>query len=157
LHKSDKGGVVLGIADEHELVAAYTQMCERLGPDVIVAAMAGSGIEMMLGVRRDPQFGPVELIWFGGINVEALHDVVFALPPFSARHARRCVDRLKLRPFLDGMRGKPAADIDAYCELAARFSALVHALRDDLAEVDVNPVIVHESGCTIVDALVLAS
>jgi hypothetical protein len=67
------------------------------------------------------------------------------------------VDRLKLRPFLDGVRGKPAVDIDAYCKLAARFSAVVDALRDNLAEVDVNPVIVHESGCTIVDALVLAS
>jgi len=157
LHKSDKGGVALGIGDENELIAAYISMSERLGPDVIVAAMADSGIEMMLGARRDPQFGPVVLIGFGGINVEALHDVVFALPPFSPQHARRCVDRLKLRPFLDGVRGKPAGDIDAYCELAARFSALVDALRDDLAEVDVNPVIVHESGCTIVDALVLAN
>ncbi len=156
LHKSDKGGVVLGIADERELVTAYAEMSERLGPNVIVASMVGSGIEMMLGVRRDRQFGPVVLIGFGGINVEALHDVVFALPPFSAQHARRCVDRLKLRPFLDGVRGKPAADIDAYCELAARFSALVDALRGNLAEVDVNPVIVHESGCTIVDALVVA-
>jgi acyl-CoA synthetase (NDP forming) len=157
LHKSDKGGVVLGIEDEHGLVAAYAEMSERLGPDVIVAAMADSGIEMMLGVRRDTQFGPVVLIGFGGINVEALQDVVFALPPFSERHARRCVDRLKLRPFLDGVRGKPAVDIDAFCELAARFSVLVDALRHELAEVDVNPVIVHESGCTIVDALVFAS
>ena len=154
MHKSDKGGVALGIANENELVAAYADMSERLGPDVIVAAMAGSGIEMMLGVRRDPQFGPVVLIGFGGINVEtSARCRAFALPPFSAQHARRCVDRLQLRPFLDGVRGKPAADIDAYCELAARFSALVDALRDNLHEVDVNPVIVHQSGCTIVDAL----
>jgi len=157
LHKSDKGGVVLGIADERQLVSAYAEMAKRLGPDAIVATMAGSGTEMMLGVRRDRQFGPVVLIGFGGINVETLLDVAFALPPFSAQYARRCVDRLQLRPFLDGVRGKPAADIDAFCELAARFSVLVDALRDSLNEVDVNPVIVHESGCTIVDALVVAN
>jgi acyl-CoA synthetase (NDP forming) len=155
LHKSDVGGVVLNIASQDQLLAAYTDMAKRLGPEAIVTPMVDEGIEMMLGVKLDPQFGPVVLIGFGGIHAETLKDVAFALPPFSAAHARRCLDRLKLRPMLDGLRSKPPADIDAFCETAARFSAMIDALRDTLSEVDVNPIIVHESGCTIVDALVV--
>ena len=156
LHKSDVGGVVLNIASREQLLAAYTDMAARLGPEAIVAPMVADGVEMMLGVKVDPQFGPVVLIGFGGVYAETLQDVAYALPPFSVAHARRCVDRLKLRPMLDGLRGKPAADIDAFCETASKFSVMIDALRDTVAEVDVNPVIVHESGCTIVDALVVS-
>jgi len=155
LHKSDVGGVVLNIESEEQLRNAYTDMAKRLGPEAIIAPMVGDGVEMMLGMRVDPQFGPVVLIGFGGIYAETLKDVTFALPPFCPVHARRCVDRLQLRPMLDGQRGKPPADIDAFCDTAARFSAMIHALRHTLIEVDVNPIIVHESGCTIVDALVV--
>ena len=156
LHKSDQGGVVLGIENEKQLREAHADIASRLGPEVVVAPMAEGGIEMMLGARLDPQFGPVVLLGFGGAYVETMHDVEFALPPFSALHARRCVDRLHLRPLLDGLRGNPAADIDAFCDLAARFSTMVDELRDVIAEVDVNPIIVHESGCTIVDGLIAA-
>lgn len=156
LHKSDVGGVVLNIASQQQLHAAYTDMASRLGPEAIVAPMVEDGVEMMLGAKVDPQFGPVVLIGFGGVYAETLEDVAYALPPFSAAHARRCVDRLKLRPMLDGQRGKPAADIDAFCEVASSFSAMIDALRDTVLEVDVNPVIVHETGCTIVDALVVS-
>jgi acyl-CoA synthetase (NDP forming) len=155
-HKSDVGGVVLGIETGEQLHAAYRDMASRLGPAAIIAPMAAPGVEMLLGARTDPQFGPVVLIGFGGVHAETLHDVVFALPPFTAQHARRCVDRLTLRPLLDGKRGAAAADIDAFCETAAAFSAMVDALRDDIREIDVNPVIVHASGCTVVDALVIA-
>jgi acyl-CoA synthetase (NDP forming) len=154
LHKSDAGGVVTRLADEDALRQAYIGMSERLGPAVLVAAMAAPGIEMILGARRDPQFGPVVLLGFGGIHAETLKDVSVLLPPFSAATARRHVDRLKLRPLLDGLRGAPPSDIDAFCAAASRFSALVHALADVIEEFDVNPVIVHEKDCTAVDALV---
>lgn len=157
LHKTDQGGVVLNIETEAQLCDAYADISAKLGPEVIIAAMAGSGIEMLLGARLDPQFGPVVLIGFGGVYAETLQDVIFALPPFSAEHARRCVDRLRFRATLDGLRGKPAADIDAFCEAAANFSAIVDALRDVITEVDVNPVLVHESGYTIVDALLVGA
>jgi len=156
-HKSDAGGVVLGIEDESGLVDAYTAMAARLGPNVTVARMVAPGVEMILGAKRDPQFGPVVMLGFGGIYAETLKDVVFALPPFGKVHARRCVDRLRLRSLLDGKRGAPPADVDALCVAASRFSVMVDALRDDLAEIDVNPVIVHTDGCTAVDALVIAS
>jgi acyl-CoA synthetase (NDP forming) len=155
LHKSDVGGVVLNIDSAQRLREEYASMAERLGPEAIVAPMVEDGVEMMLGVKVDAQFGPVVLIAFGGVYAETLKDVQYALPPFSAAHARRCVDRLKLRPLLDGLRGKPPADIDAFCDAVARFSVMVDSLRDELKELDVNPIIVHETGCTVVDALVV--
>ena len=156
-HKSDSGGVVLNIQDATQLGAAYRELAARLGPEALVAPMAGAGIEMILGATRDEQFGPVILLGFGGVLAETLQDVTFVLPPFDAAHARRCVDRLQLRPLLDGVRGRAAADIDSFCDLAARFSAIVDALGGELGEVDVNPVIVHATGCTIVDALVVTT
>ena len=155
LHKSDHGGVILGIADADQLQHMYDIMSTRLGGDVLVSAMAPAGVEMILGVNRDPQFGPVVLIGFGGVLAETINDVQFALPPFDAAHARRCVDRLKLRPLLDGVRGEPPVDIDAFCELAARFSEMAAALGDVLLEVDVNPLIVHTEGAIAVDGLVV--
>ena len=154
-HKSDVGGVVLNIKSGKELQLAYRDMAKRLGPEALIAPMVDEGVEMMLGVRTDPQFGPIVLIGFGGVYAETLKDVVFAVPPFTAAHARRCVDRLRLRHMLDGQRGTPPADIGAFCDAAARFSVLVDTLRDEMREIDINPVIVHETGCTIVDALVV--
>lgn len=155
LHKSDAGGVVTKLADEVALRETYIEMSDRLGPEVLVAAMAPPGIEMILGAKRDPQFGPIVLLGFGGIYAETLKDVSVLLPPFGPAAARRHVDRLKLRPLLDGARGAPPAEIDAFCTAASRFSAVVHTLADVIEEFDVNPVIVHEKGCTAVDALVV--
>jgi hypothetical protein len=117
--------------------------------------MVATGVDMFLGLKRDPQFGPIVILGFGGVLAETIGDVQFALPPFDARHARRCVDRMQLRSLLDGVRGDPAVDVDGFCETAARFSVLAHALRDVLSEVDVNPVIVNESGAIAVDALAI--
>ena len=154
-HKSDVGGVILNIKDEAALREAYTDLSERLGAAAIVTAMMQPGIELFLGARRDPQFGPVVLIGFGGVHAELLADVTFALPPFGRGHARRCIDRLRLRPLLDGVRGDAPADVDVIADVAARFSAMVHELRDEIEEIDVNPLVVSASRCTAVDALVL--
>jgi len=155
LHKSDHGGVIVGIADEVQLRQMYVMLRGRLGDDVLVAPTVDAGVEMILGLKRDPQFGPVVMLGFGGVLAETINDVQFALPPFDADHARRCIDRMKLRPLLDGVRGSRPARIDAFCELAARFSVFAHALGEVLAEVDVNPVIVNENGAVAVDALVV--
>ncbi len=155
LHKSDVGGVVLGIDDEEQLQRMYRILSHRLGAEVLVAPMAAAGVELFLGLKRDPQFGPVVLLGFGGVLAETINDVQFALPPFDAKHARRCVERMQLRPLLDGVRGTPKADVDSFCRFAASFSVMVHALRDVLDEVDVNPVIVSETGAIAVDALVI--
>jgi acyl-CoA synthetase (NDP forming) len=155
LHKSEQAGVIVGISDEEQLRQMYGLMRSRLGDDVLVAPAVAAGVEMILGVKRDPQFGPVVMIGFGGILAETINDMQFALPPFDAAHVRRCVDRMKLRPLLDGVRGARPVDLDRFCELAARFSVLADGLGDVLSEVDVNPVIVNESGAIAVDALVV--
>jgi acetate---CoA ligase (ADP-forming) len=156
LHKSDQGGVALGIESADALREAYRDLAARLGPRAIAAAMAEPGVEMILGAKRDPQFGPVVMIGFGGIHAEVLRDAVFALPPFDKAYARRRMEKLKMRPLLDGHRGKPPCDVDAFCDAAARFSAMVDAMRGNIAEIDVNPVIVTPSGAIAVDALVVA-
>ena len=154
-HKTEQRGVILNIGTGAELRAAYGELSGRLGPLAVVAPMIKEGIEMILGARRDPQFGPVVLIGFGGVHAEVLRDVAFVLPPFEADSARRKVDTLRMRPLLGGTRGRLPYDVAAFCEAAARFSAMVHALRDDLDEIDINPLIVTAGGCIAVDALVV--
>jgi acyl-CoA synthetase (NDP forming) len=154
-HKTEKSGVILNIRDKRQLLAAYARLQAEIGPEVLLAPMIGNGVEMMLGAKSDPQFGPVILLGFGGVLAETLGEVAFALPPFSAADARRQLDKLKLRPLLDGVRGAPPAAIDNFCDMAARFSAVVHELRDVIAEIDVNPVIVTPEAAIAVDALVV--
>jgi acyl-CoA synthetase (NDP forming) len=153
LHKTEKGGVILGIRDVDQLRQMYQFLKNRLGDDVIVAPMVATGVDMFLGLKRDRQFGPIVILGFGGVLAETVNDVQFALPPFDAAHARRCIDRMQLRPLLDGIRGNQAVDIAGFCETASRFSVLAHALGDVLSELDVNPVIVNESGAIAVDGL----
>lgn len=157
LHKTEHDGVVTNLKDESDLLASYARIASKLGPKALVAPMIRTGSELFLGVKRDPQFGPVILIGFGGILAETIGDVTFAMPPFSMHDARRYLDTLKLRPVLDGIRGAEPANIERFCQLAARFSAMVHALRDDIAEFDVNPLIVHADGAVAVDALAIAA
>ena len=155
LHKTERGGVHLGIDSAEQLERAYADLAGRLGPEAIVAPMVDArGVELVLGLVRDEQFGPLVMLGFGGIAVETLRDVAYALPPFDRATARRLLDGLQLRPLLDGLRGRPAADVEAFCAAAERFSVLAHVLGDLVDEIDVNPVIVHPGGCVAVDALV---
>ena len=152
-HKTEHGGVILNVATERSLLEAYRELSGRLGPQVLLAPMIRGGVEMILGARRDPQFGPVVLLGFGGIYAEVLKDAAFCLPPFDAADARRQIDSLKLRALLDGQRGQTPCAIDSFCDFAAHFSAMVHSLGDVLQEIDINPVIVTREGCLAVDAL----
>lgn len=155
-HKSDHGGVHLGIGDDAALVAAYQDLATRIGPRVLVTRMiATPGIEMLLGMIHDNQFGPIVVLGMGGLHVEALADVVCALPPFDAAEARRLVGRLRLAPLLHSARHRSPLAVDEFCTIAARFSALVAGLAEVVGEIDLNPVIVHAAGCAIADALVV--
>ncbi len=154
-HKSDVGGVALALGDDVELRAAYADITSRLGPEVVVGAMISGGVELALGVVRDPQFGPLVLAAAGGVLVEVLHDRRLALPPLDEQRARELVDRLAIRPLLDGVRGAPAADIAALVRAVSRISVLAADLGDLVEAIDVNPVIVTADGCTAVDILVI--
>ncbi len=154
-HKSDVGGVALGLEDAAAVEAAYRELVERLGPEVTVARMAGEGTEVHLGIVRDPQFGPLVLVAAGGVLVEVLHDRRLALPPLDAMRARSLIDRLKVRPLLNGVRGAPAVDVDAIADALVRLAWLAHDLGDLLDALDANPVIAGADGCVAVDALVI--
>jgi acyl-CoA synthetase (NDP forming) len=156
LHKTDRGGVHLNLESAEQLDIAYADLARRLGPKVVLAPMVSTaGAEMALGLVRDDQFGPLVMLGFGGVNVETIHDVAYALPPFDRATARRLLDTLRLRQLLDGLRDRPALDVEAFCTAAERFSVLAAALGDAIDEIDLNPVIVHSAGCVAVDALVV--
>ncbi len=155
-HKSDVGGVVEGLADEEVLLGAYDDMAERLGPDVAVAEMAPKGVEVALGMVRDPQFGPLVMVGAGGVLVELLDDRVFALAPFGLAEARGLLARLKIARLLEGVRGNAPADRDSLVRTVSRFSVMAAVLGDVIAEMDINPVIAGPDGALAVDALVVA-
>ncbi len=155
-HKSDVGGVLLGLDGPDRLAAAYADLAGRLGPRVLVAAMAGPGVELALGVVDDVQFGPLVMVAAGGVLVEVLRDRRFALPPVGHRQALAVLDRLAVRPLLDGVRGAPPADLDAVADAIVSLSALALDLGPSLAALDVNPLIAGPGGCVAVDALVVA-
>lgn len=154
-HKTDAGGVTLGLADEDELLRAYRRMAGTFGPHLLVQKMARPGVEMALGIVRDPQFGPVVLVAAGGIDIEALEDRRLGMPPLDEQRARRMIDALRARPLLDGTRGRDAADVGALALALTRLSALALDLGSEIDALDVNPVIVGPDGCTAVDALVV--
>ena len=156
-HKSDVGGVRLGVADAPALVLAYGDLTARLGPRVTVAAMAPAGVEVALGIVRDATFGPLVLVAAGGVLVEVLGDRRLALPPVDRAGAVRLLDGLAIRPLLDGLRGAPPADIEAVADAVVRLSLLATEIGDSIDALDVNPVIVSPQGCVAVDALVVPS
>ena len=155
-HKSDVGGVQLGLEDADAVRDAYADVAGRLGPQVVVAEMAPGGVEVALGLVLDPTFGSLVLAAAGGVLVELLHDRALAFPPLDEAGARRLFDRLAMRPLLDGLRGAPAANVDALAHAVSRLSVLADDLGDVIAALDVNPVIVSPDGCVAVDALVIA-
>src|SRR4029079_11397244 len=108
-----------------------------------------------LGIVRDPQFGALVLVAAGGVLVEVLHDRRLAPPPVGARGAWALIDRLRIRPLFDGVRGAPAVDIDAIARAVSRLSVVASDLGDQLDAVDVNPLIATSDGCVAVDALVI--
>ncbi len=155
-HKSDVGGVALDLNDETAVRAAWCDLAERLGPRCLIAPMAPGGIEIVFGLIRDPQFGALVMIGTGGIFVEVLRDRLVAVPPFGVDVAGGLIDRLQARPLLDGLRGRPAADIDGLANALARFSVLAASLGDLITEADVNPILAGPDGVIAVDALVIA-
>jgi hypothetical protein len=155
-HKSDVGGVVLNILNERQLLTAYEDMASRLGPlGMVVPMMQSSGIEMILGVSRDSQFGPTVVVGFGGIYAEILNDIAVLIPPFNAAAVKRVLQNLSMADLLSGVRGASKVDIDSYCIAAAKLSEIAVNLADTVLEVDINPVMLTANGCVGLDALMV--
>ncbi|MGB3867714.1 MAG: acetate--CoA ligase family protein, partial [Xanthobacteraceae bacterium] len=164
-HKSEIGGVRLGVASEDEAMAAFDDLlaqAKRQRPDaaiegVLVGPMAKPGTEIIVGTVRDATFGPMVMVGFGGVTTELFRDVVYRSAPVGADEAVAMLDALKAAPLLHGFRGAPKADVAALSELISRVSQLAARYRDEIAEIEINPVRVHRDGegVTVVDALVV--
>ncbi|MEV6583175.1 acetate--CoA ligase family protein [Streptomyces sp. NPDC051582] len=154
LHKSDAGGVVLRLADADALLTAYRDMHARLGASSYsVEAMADltDGIELIVGVNRDPRFGPVAMVGLGGVLTETLRDVAFSLAPVPARRAEELLRGLRTAALLAGVRGRPAVDVAAAAAVIERVTT-VAAAHPEIAELEVNPLLVRPDGAVALDA-----
>jgi acetate---CoA ligase (ADP-forming) len=164
-HKTEAGAVALGIAGEAAVREAYARVLANSAAahpgaaihGVLVQKMAPPGVEMILGVSRDPDFGPMLMVGLGGIHVEVLRDVAFAPVPIGADEALALLGELRGAAVLDGVRGAPPADRAALAELIAALSHFAADHTEQIAEIDLNPVIVHSQGqgLTVVDALIV--
>jgi acetate---CoA ligase (ADP-forming) len=152
-HKSDVGGVLLGITDPAALAAGYADLATRLGPRVLVSQTAPAGTELSLGLVTDPGLGPLIVVGAGGVLVELLADRFVALPPVDERQAARLVGGLRVSRLLTGARGAPPADLGAVTRAIAGLSQLAAELGDALTALDINPLICAPHAALAVDAL----
>jgi acyl-CoA synthetase (NDP forming) len=155
LHKTDAGGVVLGLRDRAAVADAYARIAAACGAVVQVQAQAPTGTEMLLGMTNDPQFGPMVTVGLGGIFTEILADAVTFQPPIDAAAACRLIGRLKGYRLLQGFRGRPQADVGALVDAIERFGVLCATIGPLFSAIDINPVIVGPSDALAVDALFL--
>ncbi len=153
-HKSDIEGVIVGINDPGDVVAAFGRLAS-IGPRVLVQSMAPAGVELSVGLTRDEQYGPVVVVAAGGVLVEVMADRAVALAPLDPEVARSLIGRLRMRPLLDGVRGRPPVDVDALVAAVVRVGLIGHHLGGVIEALDINPLIVHPNGCVAVDALVV--
>ena len=154
-HKSDAGGVVLGLRDPDALRAAYQDLATRLGRRVLVCETIPPGPELSLGLARDHELGPLLVVGAGGVLVELLADRAVALPPVSAPQARRMLGTLRAARLLAGVRGQPPADLDAVAAAITSLSQLAAELGGVLEALDINPLICGPAGAVAVDALAI--
>lgn len=156
-HKSDKGGVILNITDRHELLATWTDLQARLAPPTCsVEQMAdlSDAVELIIGVRRDPTFGPIVLVGIGGVYTELLKDTRCALGPITTTQARDLLLSLRGSALLTGYRGTPAVNVDAAAELVAALSDYA-AAHPEIGEIECNPIAVTPSLAVALDARII--
>lgn len=164
LHKTEAGGIALNLATPDAVGAAFDRVMAAAGrynaaaaiDGVLIEPMARPGREIIVGMTRDPAFGPMLLVGLGGIYAEVMDDVAIGPLTDSVEAAKRLISRLKGARLLEGVRGEPPADVDALARLMVRLSQFVATEGGDIAEIDLNPVLVHAHGVglTVVDALI---
>lgn len=163
-HKSDVGGVMIGLQDKVAVAAAFDEIlanAKKAVKDaditgVAVQNMAPAGIEVIVGMTSDPQFGSVMMFGLGGIMVEVLKDVSFRLIPLTERDAMQMIDEIKGSAILEGVRGKPPVDKNALCDAILKVAAFVES-HPEVKELDLNPIIAYPKGVIAVDARMVVS
>ena len=162
-HRSELGLVAVGLRDEPELVDAYERMSRRLEErgqrrgiaGFLLQPVARGGLEVFAGVSTDPDFGPILAFGAGGVLVEALDDVAFRALPLRDGDAEAMIAETRAGSLLRGYRGRPPGDVAALARCLSALADFAWAERASIAEIDVNPMVVHERGCDILDALIV--
>ncbi|MFZ1200663.1 MAG: acetate--CoA ligase family protein, partial [Desulfobacterales bacterium] len=162
LHKSDAGGVRVGLYGQEQVRHAYADIlanARQFDPaadirGVLVSPMAPKGVEVIIGTKYDDQFGPVIMYGLGGIMVEILKDVSFRVLPLSPPSARKMLEETKSFPILDGVRGTPPSDKKAIRKMLLLCSEVIESY-PEIAEMDLNPIIVYNTGLRVVDARII--
>ncbi|TMJ04749.1 MAG: acetate--CoA ligase family protein [Alphaproteobacteria bacterium] len=163
-HKSDAGGVALNIPDADALEGEWARMMERVAgaqpglalDGILVEAMGMPGVELIVGARRDPEWGPVVMVGLGGIWTEALNDVRLLPPDLSHERIAAEIGRLKGAPVLQGLRGAAQVDVAAVADVARRIGALMRA-QPEITEIDINPLVAYSHGVLALDALIVSA
>lgn len=161
-HKSDVGGVVVGLQDAGAVREAFEAMMQRVAQaapsakidGVAIQSMAKQGTEVIVGSTTDPQFGPVLMFGLGGVFVEVLKDVAFRVVPLEGRDAKQMVREIKGLPILQGVRGQDPADLEAIESLILGLSDFIES-HPEIAELDLNPVFAYPDGAVAVDARIV--
>jgi len=162
IHKSDAGGVKLNIKDEKEAKLAYQEIIfnvkkynkEARIEGVIVCPVIPKEVEVIVGMMKDPHFGPVAMFGLGGIYVEVLKDISFRILPLAERDAQEMITEIKGYEILKGIRGEPSRDIQAIKEVLMKVSQLTLE-NSEINEIDLNPIFVFEKGLQVVDARII--
>ncbi len=162
IHKSDVGGVVIGIKNAKEVTDAYEKIMENVKRNVpkariegmLIQEMAPSGTEVIVGSVKDLQFGPAIMFGLGGIFVEVLKDVTFRIAPITEDEAMEMIGEVKAYPLLKGYRNTPPVDLEAITKILLDTSKLVME-HMEIKELDLNPIIVYEKGAKTVDARII--
>jgi acyl-CoA synthetase (NDP forming) len=162
VHKSDAGGVKLGLRTSKQVGKAYDDIMEAIKkqyPEAVIQGvsvqkMARPGVEVIIGMSKDAQFGPVLMFGLGGVLVEILKDVSFRIVPLERRDAREMIREIKGYPLLEGYRGQEPVDVANLEELILKVSSFVEQ-HPEVAELDLNPVFAYKDGAVAVDARVV--
>ena len=162
LHKSDAGGVRLNLTTASEVRRAFADIladANKYDPSadirgVLVAPMAETGLEVIIGTKIDDQFGPIIMFGLGGVLVEVLKDVSFRVLPLTLEEAGEMINEIKASVILGGVRGNPPVDKEALKKLLVKVSEIIESY-PEIREMDLNPVIVREKGLSIVDARII--
>lgn len=162
IHKSDVGGVVVGLNSAKEVREAYKQILKNVKkhkPDakivgILVQEMAPASTEVIVGAIKDPQFGPALMFGLGGIFVEVLKDVTFRIAPITENEAQEMITEVKAYPLLKGYRNMPPADMEAIVKILVNTSKLVME-HQEIKELDLNPIMVYKNGAKTVDARII--
>jgi acyl-CoA synthetase (NDP forming) len=153
-HKTESGAVKLDLRDAEALRDACAAMTAAKG-GFLVQPMLSGGVELVVGVKRDPQVGAVLLVGLGGVLVEIMRDTALALAPVGKQEARRMLESLQGFKLLQGYRGAPPADLDAVCDAIARISEFAVDYAGEIEEIDVNPLLARRDGAIALDALIV--